>query len=79
MKNYYNKRSILASALRTVFVAENPDKLCDSLKSFLQEKRVGNNSNIFSEEVDAINDKLMKYKCITRTQRKKFIKTSNLI
>ena len=36
IKKYYIKRSILASGLRTVFLSENPDELCDKLKLLLQ-------------------------------------------
>ena len=38
-KNYFNKRAILASGLRTIYFSENPNELCDKLKLFLQEKR----------------------------------------
>ena len=69
--NYYNKRSILASGLRTVFFSENPYELCDRLKLLIQEKRAGNISNIIKEEIVAIFDKLLEYISITASEHKK--------
>ena len=69
--NYYNKRSILKSGLRTTFHSENSDELCDRIKLILLEKQAGNNSNTINEEMFAIIDKLLEYKCIISTQHKK--------
>ena len=57
--NYHNRRSILASGLRTVFLSENPDELCYRIKLLLQEKRGGNVSNIINEEIVALFDKIL--------------------
>ena len=40
IKNYYNKTSILASGLRTVFISENPDELCDRIKLLPQKNEL---------------------------------------
>ena len=50
IKIYFNKINLLASGLRTIFHPEDPNELCDKLKLILQEKRVGNNSNIIFQE-----------------------------
>ena len=71
--NYYNKRSILASGLQTIFLPKNSDELCDRLKLLLQEKRGGNNSNIINQEIVAIIDKLLEYKSITPSEPIKFL------
>ena len=72
IKNYYNKRAILASGIsNTIFLSSNPDELCKRLKLLIQEKRAGNNSVITNEELVAINDKLLEDKCMTTTQHKK--------
>ena len=38
IKNYLNKRSILASGLKTIFFSKTPKELCDELKLLLQGK-----------------------------------------
>ena len=79
MKNYFNKRKTLASGFRSIFVSKNTDKLCENLKLLLQEKRAGNNSNLYNEEIVPIIDKLLDYKCITPTQQKKIILKISLL
>ena len=74
MKKYFKKRAILASGLKTLFLSENPKKLCSRLRLLLQEEQAGNNSNITNEEIVAIIYKLLEYKCITPTQLKKLLK-----
>ena len=63
----------------TIFLSENPNKLCDKLNLLLQEERAGNSSNTINEEIVAIIDKVLEYKCITPTQLKKIIQKFNLI
>ena len=74
IKSNYNKRAILASGLKTIFVSENPNDLCDRLLLLLKEKKPENNINIINEEIVAILDKLLSYKCVTRNQHKKLLK-----
>ena len=63
--------AILASGvLKTLFLSSDPNELCDRLKLLLQEKHAGNNSNIINEEIVAIVDKLLEYKCISKKQHK---------
>ena len=50
--------AILASGISTIFLPSDPNELCDILKLILKEKQAGNVSNIFSEEIFAILDKL---------------------
>ena len=69
----FNKRAILASVLKTIFLSDNPNELCDKLKLLLQEKRAGNISNIINKKIGARFDKLLQYKCIAPTQYKKII------
>ena len=38
-KHFLNKRAILAYGLKTVFLSENRNDLCDRLKLLIQEKR----------------------------------------
>ena len=79
IKTYHNKRSKLASVLKTVSLAENLDELCGRFKLLLQEKRTGNNSNIINEEIVVIIDKLLEYKSITPSVHKKNYKIFNLL
>ena len=39
---------------KTIFLSSDPDELCDRLKLLLQEKKAGNNSDIFNQEIVAI-------------------------
>ena len=49
------------------------------LKLLLQEKQAGNNSDIINNEVVAIVDVLLKYKCITKKQHKQILIKCNLL
>ena len=79
IKNYFSEKRFVASGLRTIFLSENPNEICDKLRLLLQEKQTGNNSDIINQEIVAIIDKLLEYKCITATQHKKILKKFNLI
>ena len=48
----------------TRFSSANPNELCDRLKLILQEIQAGKISNIINEDIIAIADKLLEYKCI---------------
>ena len=58
---------------KTFFLSSDPDELCERLKLLLQEKHAGNNSDIINEEIVAIVDKLLEYKCITKKQHKQIL------
>ena len=64
--------AILASGLSTIFLPSNPDELCDRLKFLQQAKQAGNNSVILNEEIVAIVDKLLEYRCIPKKYINKF-------
>ena len=61
-------RTVLASGIPTKFSPENFDEFCDSLILILQEEQAGNISKISNEEIFAMADKLLEYKCITVKQ-----------
>ena len=71
--------AIMASGVTTIFLSENADELCNRLKLLLQEKNAGNNSDIINEEIVAIVDKLLEYKCITKKQHKQILIKCNLL
>ena len=72
--------AIMASGvLKTIFLSSDPNELCDRLKLLLQEKYAGNNSNIINEEIVAIVDKLLEYKCISKKQHKQILIKCNLL
>ena len=50
---------------KTILLSSDPDELCDGLKLLLQEKQAGNNSDRINQEIVAIVDKLLEYKCIS--------------
>ena len=64
---------------KTIFLSSDPDELCERLKLLLQEKHAGNNSDIINEEIVAIVDKLLEYKCISEKQHKQILIKCNLI
>ena len=64
---------------KTIILSCDPDELCDRFKLLLQEKHAGNNSNLIDEEIVAIVDRLLEYKCISRKQHKQILIKCNLI
>ena len=64
---------------KTVFLSSDPDDLCNRLKLLLQEKHGGNNSDINNQEIVAIVDKLLEYKCILKKQNKQILLKCNLL
>ena len=72
--------AIMASGIsKTIFLSENPNDLCDSLRLLLQEKHAGNNSDLINEEIIAIVNKLLEYKCITKKEHKQIFTKCNLL
>ena len=51
---------------KTIFLSSDSVELCNRLKLLLQEKHAGKNSDIFNQEIVAIVDKLLEYKCISK-------------
>ena len=75
-----NQPPIMASGFpKTIFLSSDPNELCDRLKLLLQEKHAGNNSDIINDEIVAIIDKLLEYKCISKKQRKQILIKCNLL
>ena len=71
--------AIMASGISTIFLPSDPDRFCNRLKLLLQEKHSGNNSDIINDELVAIVDKLLEYKCISKEQHKQILIKCNLI
>ena len=72
--------AIMATGIsKTIFLSSDANELCDRLKLFLQEKNAGNNSDIINDEIVAIVDKLLEYKCITKKQHKQILYKCNLL
>ena len=71
--------AIMASGISTIFLSSDPNELCDRLKLLLQEKHAGRNSDINNDEIIAIVDKLLEYKCISKKQRRKLLIECNLL
>ena len=64
---------------KTIFLSSDPNELCDRLKVLLQEKQAGNNSDIINEEIIAVVEKLLEYKCISKKQHKQILIKCNLL
>ena len=72
--------AIMASGVsKTIFLSSDANELCDRLKILLQEKHAGNNSDIINEEIVAIVDKLLEYKCISKKQHEQILIKCNLL
>ena len=79
VKRILDSPAIIASGISTIFSSENPDEFCDRLKLLLQPKQAGNSSNVINEEIVAIVDKLLEYKCISKKQHKQILLKCNLL
>ena len=78
--NLLNSPAIMASGItKTIFLSSDPNELCDRLKLLLQEKQAGNNSDIINQEIIAIVDKLLEYKCIFKKEHKQILIKCNLL
>ena len=58
-----------SGASKTITLSSDPDELCKRFKLLLQEKHGGKNSDIFNNEIVAIFDILLEYKCISKKQQ----------
>ena len=65
--------AIMVSWISTLFSPENLNELCERIKFLLLEKQVGKNSVKIVDEIVAIADKLLEYKCICMKQHKIFL------
>ena len=64
---------------KTIILSSDADELCNRLKLLLQEKHAGNNSDIINQEIVAIVDRLVEYKCISKKQQKQILIKCNLL
>ena len=72
--------AIMASGISNIIIlSSDPDELCNRFKLLLQEKQAGNNSDQINEEIIAIVDKLLEYKCISKKQHKQILIKCNLL
>ena len=80
LKKLLNSPAIMASGVsKTIFLSSDPNELCDRLKLLLQEKHAGNNSDKINDEIVAIVDKLLEYKCISKKRHKQILIKCNLL
>ena len=71
--------AIMASGISTIISSSDSNELCHRIKFLLQEKQAGINSNIINDEIVAIVDNLLEYKCISKKQHKQFLIRCNLL
>ena len=75
MVRLLDQPAIMASGFsKTIILSSDPNELCDRLRLLLQEKQAGNNSDIINQEIGAIVDKLLEYRCISKKQHKQNLK-----
>ena len=58
---------------KTIFLSFDLDELCNRIKLLLQQKHAGIISDVINEEIVAIVDKLLEYKCISKKQHKQIL------
>ena len=64
---------------KAIFLSSDLDELCNRIKLLLQEKQAGNNSVLINQEIIAIVDKLLEYKCISKKKHKQLLIKKNLL
>ena len=80
MVRLLDQPAIMASGFsKTITLSSDPNELCNRLKLLLQEKQAGNNSDIINDEIVAIVDKLLEYKCMSKKQHKQILIKCNLL
>ena len=80
IKKILESPAFMASGIsRTKILSSDPNEIYDRLGLLLQEKHAANNSNLIDEEIVAIIDKLLKYKCISKKQHKQILIKCNLL
>ena len=63
----------------TMFVSSDPDELCNRLNLLIQEKHAGNIYIKSNDDIVAIVDKFLEYKCISKKQHKQILNKCNLL
>ena len=75
-----NSPAIMASGVSNILIlSSDPDDMCDRLRLLLQQKHEGNNSDLINDEIVAIGDKLLEYKCISKKQHQQILIKCNLL
>ena len=64
---------------KTIFLSSDHNEFCDRLNLILKEKQAGKNSDLINEEIVAIVDRLLKYRCISKKQHKQLLLKCNLL
>ena len=64
---------------KTIFLSSETDERCNRLKLILKEKHAGNNSDLINQEIVAIVDKLLEYRCISEKELKQLLFKCNLL
>ena len=72
--------AIMASGVtKIILLSFDPNELCNRLKLLIEERQAGLNSDVFNQEIVAMVDKLLEYKCISKKQHKQILKKCNLL
>ena len=69
----------MASGISTILLLSDSNELCDRLKILLQGKQARNNSDIIKDEIVAIVDQLLEYKCISKKEDEQSLIKCNLL
>ena len=79
MMKLLNLPDNMAPGISKIVLLSDSNELCDKLNILLQEKETGNNSDSLNNDITAIVDKLLQYKCLSKKQHKQTSIKCNLI
>ena len=64
---------------KTIVLSSHPTEICDRLTLLLQEKPAGKNSDMITDEIVAIVDNLLQYKCMSKKEHEQILNQCNLL
>ena len=81
LKRLLESPAIMASGVSKTIIlsSDDPDELCNRLNLFLQEKHAGNIFEKITDEIVAIVDEILEYKCISEKQQNQILIKCNLL
>ena len=71
--------AIMASGISTKDLPSDPNEFCHRLRLLLQEKQAGKISDLINDEIIAIVDELLEYRCMSKKQHKQILNKCSLL
>ena len=77
--NLLKSSAVMALGISSKFLPSDPNEICERWKLLLQEKQAVINSDIINNEIVAMVDELLDYKCFSKKQQKQTLSKCNLL